>query len=128
MALGTGPTVTLATSPRRTTLPAGVSMGSSLTAVNAGARLRGAPDDRVVRLAVAEDVTHFLAGDEGRCRPSDVAGFQPVLRRLGQVDLNLYLGLIERNVDVIVDDALDSGELVLQLEALAPQDGQVLAV
>src|SRR6185312_2093271 len=71
---------------------------------------------------------YFLAGDESRCRPTHIAGLQSVLRRPGQVNLNLDLGLIERDIDVIVDDALDSGELVLQLEALTPQDGQVLAV
>src|SRR6185312_9292285 len=71
---------------------------------------------------------YFLAGDESRCRPTHIAGLQSVLRRPGQVNLNLALGLIERDIDVIVDDALDSGELVLQLEALTPQDGQVLAV
>src|SRR4029079_13764913 len=102
--------------------------GQLADSLHAGARLRSAPDDRVVRLAVPEDVTYFLASDERRRCSPDVARFQSVLRRLGQVNLDLDLGLIERDVDVIVDDASDSGELVLTLEDLSPQDGQVLPV
>ena len=121
MELGLGCSDTRATSARRTRLAGGRVDPQVLDLGHAVAGLRGAPDHNVVGLAVAEDVADLLAGDQGGGRSPDVAGFEAVPRRLGEVDLHLQLRDVGRDVDVLVLDTLDAGQDLVDLLGLGAE-------
>ena len=96
--------------------------------VEALARFRHAPDLDVVRLAVAEDVADLLPRDQRGRGAADVTRLEPVLLRLLQVDLDRDLWHLRELLDVLLVQAVDAEQQLLDLGRLLPEHVEVVAV
>ena len=91
ISFGVGTMATSATSPSRTCMPDGVSIGRALNRRQVGPHRRHAPDDDVELLLPLVDLADLRALEQRRRSPADVAGRQAeALGRLGpQAHLDL---------------------------------------
>ena len=81
----------------------------------------------VVGLPVPEDVTDLLAREHGRSRPSHIPRLQPVPLRLLEVDLDLDLGDVGLELDVLIHHAVDRSEDLADLIRLRPDHLEIVA-
>ena len=91
-------------------------------------RLRDPLHDHLEDLLVLEDAADKEALDERGLRAAHVAGLDPGLSGLGDVDLDLHVRLLGGLPDDRVDDAVDLRHERPHLGRLAAEDVQVLAV
>ena len=110
MTFGAGTIRTSATSSQLHVPPVGRVDLHLADVAQAVARCRRAAHVHVVGLAVPEDVADLFAREHGRRRPAHVAGFESVPLGLGEVDLDLDLRHVGLELDVLLDDAVDSAE------------------
>ncbi len=102
--------------------PSGVSIGSSLDARQAVARLGRAPDVDVVGPARRGRCRRPPRSRSGRRRAPDVAGLQAVALRGREVDLDLHLRDVGLELDVLLDDAVDLSDRLLRPPRPVSQD------
>ena len=123
-----GPIRTSATSCSLTRPPDGCVQLQVLHIADAVARRRDGRDMHVVRPAAGENVADFLAGDQGRCLPTDVPGVSPNSRAFARSGSTSMCGRSVCSEGMSVFNPRDVADALLDVLGLLLQRREVWTV